>query len=638
MQKPITSYAALQKVIENLGPPAPGMRRVFRGQTANYTKMLPTGMRHGVVPWDAIWRHCSIVLARDLAGLSPEEDSSPELSVYSIWVQALAQHYGPGSTFLDVTASPDVALWFALHAATDEEVLEAPKSANRLEIALDYPVADDKARQLIQNLLLVEKDDRVDNVPGALVIRKPIPMVELRTRYRRHEQGPGWFYVFDVPEWDGTLELHRGELIDLAHAPGTLALSKRMQVQSACLLRADPAAKQDNLWDLLRVGTPFPVSWPIEDAPSVNQTTEEMFPDPSADPWYQRFLALPLVLGRHPDVQTPFRWVRPLPVTVYLSDRPAGAMSTLDCATLLDPPIALPMLAGSQPPTARCISAWMYRGSSAPPALQVRDATPILLQGPLLQAVPTADGQAWNHGVLYADMADSVENLAFTETPVSNPVSLTNVLFEFSPLERAGWERIGQPGGEMKLLRALWLLRNETRFAVQLFYQLLPIHDAKNGFESFSVEGPFRYEFISEIGRFHMQAEDGMAVEVTGRYAADKPFFLALALLRALSPNAKAEPWFVSETQSEDGTWQYVFPVRDTAALLEELSIYSIGRVYQMKDALLQSLLQNMVSNEPFFFGPSTILGHVQAESTVPWPRIAASWFNSRIKKKWPGR
>jgi len=35
----------------------------------------------------------------------------------SIWIEAIAQHYGSGSRFLNVTTHVDIALWFALHQA-----------------------------------------------------------------------------------------------------------------------------------------------------------------------------------------------------------------------------------------------------------------------------------------------------------------------------------------------------------------------------------------------------------------------------------------------------------------------------------------------------------------------------------------
>ena len=40
-------------------------------------------------------------------GLLDEEDrlEVPDLALFTLWVEAVAQHYGPGSRFLDVTRS-----------------------------------------------------------------------------------------------------------------------------------------------------------------------------------------------------------------------------------------------------------------------------------------------------------------------------------------------------------------------------------------------------------------------------------------------------------------------------------------------------------------------------------------------------
>lgn len=65
-------------------------------------------------------------------------------------------------------------------------------------------------------------------------------------------------------------------------------------------------------------------------------------------------------------------------------------------------------------------------------------------------------------------MSDEVEALDYA-SGAGSQVSLKNVFVEFSPLDHAGWERVEQSGGEVQMLRAVWLVRDGSGFAIQLF-------------------------------------------------------------------------------------------------------------------------------------------------------------------------
>jgi hypothetical protein len=43
--------------------------------------------------------------------------------LWAYWYYAIVQHYGPGTHLLDVTHALDVALWFALHEATTDKLI-----------------------------------------------------------------------------------------------------------------------------------------------------------------------------------------------------------------------------------------------------------------------------------------------------------------------------------------------------------------------------------------------------------------------------------------------------------------------------------------------------------------------------------
>src|SRR5438046_1415182 len=112
MKPPITTYAGLLAAVEALGPPPTGMVRVYRGQNQDYPEITPSGVRHVLrrrAIWHAYTRHLRADLIREGSDLTDEM-----LQAMGVWLHVISQHYGPGSDFLDVTYSLEMALWFAL--------------------------------------------------------------------------------------------------------------------------------------------------------------------------------------------------------------------------------------------------------------------------------------------------------------------------------------------------------------------------------------------------------------------------------------------------------------------------------------------------------------------------------------------
>ena len=110
----IADYQGLRRFLLRLDPPPPDHIRVFRGQTRDFGRMLPSGLRGTPLRSEVIFRAYTALLASDVP--SPEGDEGwVDAETYVVWTRAIAQHYGPGSHYLDVTTSVDVALWFALH-------------------------------------------------------------------------------------------------------------------------------------------------------------------------------------------------------------------------------------------------------------------------------------------------------------------------------------------------------------------------------------------------------------------------------------------------------------------------------------------------------------------------------------------
>jgi hypothetical protein len=251
---PITTYHELTEHLSKLGDPPAGYVRVYRGQTKDYGSLLASGLRRGAARRDPVWHYWSALASRELLAetdhlVHPEDDA--------VWIEAIAQHYGPGSTFLDVTRSLDMALWFALHEARS--------------ISASHEVGPEKPSEPAQR----------------------IPLIEQWWEYqRRSDYCPGYLYVFDVREWDGTGSPGHGTLLDLS-SRAILSKSSRIQAQAACLLAGDPKVASGSLTAFLR-HEPILVTLPMDGAPRLDEPADAMFPDPSQDPWYDLFLTIPL--------------------------------------------------------------------------------------------------------------------------------------------------------------------------------------------------------------------------------------------------------------------------------------------------------------------------------------------------------
>jgi hypothetical protein len=191
---PITDYRALKRALVELPPPGANHARVFRGQTRDFGKMLPTGLRGTPLRSEHIFRAYTTLLASDVG--SPGADAENLL----LWTRVIAQHYGPGSTLLDVTYSVDVALWFALHslrAVQSQHLFGPPGPFN----------------------------PQTDTVGSAeVMIYEPVDT--------------GVLFVLDVPLAKVKRAFEHGVLIDAADAPTVFASSPRVRAQQACLIRA----------------------------------------------------------------------------------------------------------------------------------------------------------------------------------------------------------------------------------------------------------------------------------------------------------------------------------------------------------------------------------------------------------------
>ena len=188
--EPCRSYDEVCQRVCRLPTPPSGYTHVFRGQNREFGAMLPSGLRGKRLRGDAIWNCYSWHLGIDLKRHEPDCELDDYMLNFN--VRAIAQHYGPGSEFLDVTRSKEVALWFALNE---------PKTCDVLCPEDPLP--------------------KLRDAPYALTRSGPVSV----TRYR--PTASGVLYVFLVPEWDGVGRPGHGYLIDLRkRAPRPFSLSE----------------------------------------------------------------------------------------------------------------------------------------------------------------------------------------------------------------------------------------------------------------------------------------------------------------------------------------------------------------------------------------------------------------------------
>lgn len=177
----------------------------FCGQNRDFGVMLPTGLRGKRMPGDAIWNCYSWHLGIDLKRHEPECEIDDD--VLNFCVRAMAQHYGPGSEFLDVTRSKGVALWFALN------------EFNECKVACP-----------------VDPPPKLLDAPYALTRSGSVDV------WRYRPTASGVLYVFLVPEWDGVGRPGHGHVIDLPkRAPRPFTSSERIRIRTpVCCRQVQP--------------------------------------------------------------------------------------------------------------------------------------------------------------------------------------------------------------------------------------------------------------------------------------------------------------------------------------------------------------------------------------------------------------
>ena len=130
---------------------------LFRGQVAHYTKdsgdvSIPTSFsRHGCIPPIMLkWCHYSRAMIRAFTGLN-YFDIDLELS------QAILQHYGWRSFYVDLTKSPHVAAWFASNKYTETKAIHGCEDINENYLWLVHKAGNYSESESIGHIYVIDK-------------------------------------------------------------------------------------------------------------------------------------------------------------------------------------------------------------------------------------------------------------------------------------------------------------------------------------------------------------------------------------------------------------------------------------------------------------------------------------------------
>lgn len=260
----VTSYRQLLDEINKLPPPAEGTVRLFRGQTKDYSAILSSLGRTLRTRPAGEWFETRIKQLYIKAGLLSVVGDLlrlPQLGPIDIQVSvanyvladALVQHYGYQTSYVDVSPSIDVALWFATH---------------RFEGRMDAPFG------------------------------KAEPFRITFPAWHVAATEPGVVYVLDAKPWDRVSAIDDGQYVDLVPIAPEGVNRPRRQVGGLLHAPAWGAGRGD-VSGLLR--TKFAIRFQWEEA-GKEWSTDYVFPGPAEDPIYQALLRAPF-----------FRTVRPKP-------------------------------------------------------------------------------------------------------------------------------------------------------------------------------------------------------------------------------------------------------------------------------------------------------------------------------------
>ena len=349
------------------------------------------------------------------------------------------------------------------------------------------------------------------------------------------------------------------------------------------------------------------VAWPLEGWPEANWSTNQIFPPARDDDWYARFVSIPLAPSiRKSRVQTVFD--HPIAVTLY---QPEGAGETEDRRLLEDLThrfvVQRPALL--YPHTVKAIAGSEF-DTADPLWERFADATPLLLEGPMMTTLPPVD--RLNLGLLPFGLADAAPARDFVSGESAGQVGLRNVFIEVSALDATGWVAFERDRPAVNIVRGLWLVTDNNRFFLTVFMHSV----ADNDF----IVGPVEVAYHlgdDRSARFSIRGEAGLQ-PLAHIPDVERWFAKAVAFVRSLSPRWKLSP--SAQLQVGDPDVRVTSIARLEWALGEIVSLRSLtGPISSY------CVLRQWDSDEPFYgdVGPGSPVtqGGIQVEGE-PYARV----------------
>jgi hypothetical protein len=350
---------------------------------------------------------------------------------------------------------------------------------------------------------------------------QPLPIKIPSLHFIPHENEPAWFYVLDVPVWNGDPPPKHGDLIDLTNGPDFIANCVRVNKQKGALLYGDCTKNGGDL-SFLYACPPIEIARPFKGSSLIDKPFEDLFPPMEEDQWFDRLLQAPLV--PQPDEKDGFAYKQSLGVYI-ISDK---AKMEADSNVIAKQTERMSILARAgmraTPETLKEIRSFM--------GVDPEESTYIQLDVPFYTALPSMD--SWNQSLLNMGFCHTARPQLIDSDYQLPAVSLDNVIIQLSPLETALFD---QESPEFTL-SAIWIIKTGEGFKYTVLYtqeDRITITYAS-----------FIISFSKERGCFeaHLKDKKIPLLESDLPFYLLKGFFIGLYVIRGLSDKIKPDPFF----------------------------------------------------------------------------------------------
>jgi hypothetical protein len=346
----------------------------------------------------------------------------------------------------------------------------------------------------------------------------------------------------------------------------------------------------------------------------VDWPTNRIYPPVAEDSWYERFVSIPLAPQADP-VSGGAAFNHPIRIGLYMPTKEGADPDIPGLEQLLN------RTYGVRPPLLFPAAVELAAQDRDPRFERLAEATPILLEGPVLYALGPPTPDTWNYGILVRDLAESVPVRGIASSEVEREAPLDNVFLEISLLETARWEQSGRAAAGWEQLRGIWLVREEDHFLVTVLTQQLPSS------EEVLAMGPIPIRYDPRSRGFQTQPDPVMPVwlpladvarpfAAAGRPDVARIFPKALSILRSLSPGWKISHLVSASFGSPEGTRSLVqvqWALADVVTLRSlggPLAPYHVLRIFDTNEVFLGGV----PTGSPTVAGTLTISGQAFGE------------------------